>query len=84
MTTDKEITFLLVFVGGWKIRDYQFGIGTLGNVQKALCDLLHTKEVQEQRYVGNPETFIPKNDQKADQNTLEIRRKLGRENVEVL
>ena len=84
MTIAEKIMFLPVFVGGWKIRDDQLGIGAFGNVQKALCGLIHTKKVQEQSYAGNPETFIPKNDQKVDQNTSEIGRKLGRENVEVL
>ena len=60
MTTDEKIMFLPVFVGGRKIRDDQLVIGAFGNVQKALCGLLHTKEVQEQSYAGNPETFIPK------------------------
>ena len=76
--------FLPVFVGGRKIRDDQLGIGAFGNVQKSLCGLLHTKEVQEQSYVGNPETFIPKNDQKVDQNCPKIGRKLEWENIEVL
>ena len=84
MTTDEKITFLPVFVGGQKIRDDQLCIGAFRNVQKALYDLLHTKEVQEQSYAGNPETFIPKEDQHPYQNALEIGRKLGRRNVKVL
>ena len=84
MTTDEKITIFPVFVGGRKIRDDQLGIGAFGNVQKSLCGLLHTKEVQEQIYAGNPKTFIPKDDQQPDQNAPEIGRKLGRTNVKVL
>ena len=76
MTTDEKIMFRLVFVGGRKIRDDHLGISAFGNVQKALCSLLHTKEVQEQSYVGKPETFIPKDDQQPNQNALEIGRKI--------
>ena len=83
-TTDKKITLLPVFVGGRKIRDDQLGIGAFGNVQEALYGLLHTKEVQEQSYVGNPETFIPKDDKQPDQNAPEIGRKLGRTDSKVL
>ena len=52
--------------------------------KKTLCDLFHTEEVQQQSYAGNPEVLVPKNEQKADQNTPEIGRKFGRANVEVL
>ena len=76
--------FLQVFVGGWKIRDDQLGIGAFGNVQKAICGLFHTEEVQQQSYVGNPEALVPKKDQKSDQNTPEIGRKLGWAIVEML
>ena len=61
--TDEKVALLLVFVGGRKVRDDQLGIGAFGNVQKALCGLLHAKEVKEQSYAGNPKTFIPKDDQ---------------------
>ena len=71
-------------MGGRKIQDDQLGIGAFGNIQKALYNLFHIKEVQQQSYAGNLEALVPKNNQKADQNTLEIRRKLGRLNVEVL
>ena len=84
MTTDEKITFILVFVGGRKVRDDQLAIVAFRNIQKTLCGLFHTKEVQQRSYAGNPEALVPKNDQKADQNTLEIGRKLGRANVEVL
>ena len=80
----KKITFLLVFMGGRKIQDDQLGIGAFGNVQKTLYDLFHTEQVQQQSYVRNPEALVPKNNQKADQSTSEIGRKLGRANVEVL
>ena len=83
-TTDKKITFLPVFVGGQKIRDDQLGIGAFGNVQKAPYGLLHTKEVQEQSYARNPETFINKDDQQPDQNAPEFGKKLGRTDIKVL
>ena len=73
-----------MFVGRWKIRNDHLGTGPFGNIQKALCGLFHTKEVQQQSYAGNPEALVPKNDKKADQNTPEIGRKLGRANIEVL
>ena len=73
-----------MFMGGGKIINDQAGTGPFGNIQKALYDLFHTKEVQRQSYAGNPEALIPKNDQKADQNTPEIGKKLRRANVEVL
>ena len=83
-TTGEKITFLPVFVGGRKIRDDQLGIGAFGNIQKTLCNIFHTKEVQQQSYAGNPVALVPKNDKRAYQNTPEIRRKLGQANVEVL
>ena len=73
-----------MFVGEQKIRDDQLGIGAFGNIQEALYDLLHTKEVQEQSYIENPETFIPKDDKHLDQNAPETGRKLGRTDVKVL
>ena len=73
-----------MFVGRWKIINDQPGTGPFGNIQKALCGLFHTKEVQHQSYVGNPEALVPKNDHKADQNTPKFGRKLGRANFEVL
>ena len=84
MTTDEKVALLLVFMGGRKVRDDQLAIGAFGNVQKALHDLLHAKEVQEQSYVGNPKTFIPKDDQQSYQNTLEVGRKLRGTDVKVL
>ena len=81
---NKEIMLLPMFLGRWKIRNDQSGTSPFGNIQKAICGLFHTKEVQQQSYAGNPEAFVPKNDQKVDQNTLEIGRKLGRVSVEVL
>ena len=75
---------LLMFVGGWKIRNDQTGVRQFGNIQKALYGLFHTKKVQQQSYARNVEALVPKNNQKVDQNTLEIGRKLGRANVEVL
>ena len=83
-TTDEKITFLPVFVGGRKIRDDQLGIGAFENIQKTLCNIFHTKEVQQQSYALNLMALVPKNDQKAYQNTPEIGRKLGHANVEVL
>ena len=84
MTTDEKITFLQVFVGGQKIRDDQLGVVVFENVQKALYDLFHIEEVQQQSYARNPEALVPKKDQKADQNTLEIGRKLGWEKIEMM
>ena len=63
MTTHKEIPFFPVFMGRQEIRDDQLGIGAFGDVQKALYELLHIEEVQEQSNARNPETFIPKDDQ---------------------
>ena len=42
------------------------------------------KKVQQQSYARNAKALVPRNDQKFDQNTLEIGRKLGRANIEVL
>ena len=70
-----------MFVGRWKIKNEQPGIGPFGNIQKSLYSLFHTKEVQQQSYAVNLEALVPKNDQKADQNTPKIGRKLGRANV---
>ena len=83
-TTYEKITFIPVFVGGRKIRDDQLGIGAFGNIQKTLCNIFHTKEVQQHSYAGNPVALVLKNDQKAYRNTSKIGRKLGQENVEVL
>ena len=73
-----------MFIEGRKIRDDHLDNGAFGNVQEALCGLLHTKEVQEQSYAGNPETFIPKDDQQPYPNASEIGRKLERTDVKVL
>ena len=80
----KKIMFLSMFVGGQNIQDDQLGVRAFGNVQKSLCGLLHTKEIQEQSYARNLETFILKDDQQPDQNALEIGRKLGRTYIKML
>ena len=56
----------------------------LRKIKEALDDFLHTKKIQEHSYIGNTKALVPEENQQPNQNTLKIRRKLRRADIEML
>ena len=81
-TPNKEITLLPMLVGRREVGNNRSSIDPLRNIQKAFRGFFHAEKVQQQSYARNLEALISENNQKADQNTPEIGRKMSWAHIE--